>query len=114
METPPKPESLRTVPFVTHATRGVLRDQRSRRRAMLFVIGTAALMVISGSTFLKPMLNPREHLLWFLLFWFVCAWFTVTALLLALFDVLILRAEARKEARRLREGIAAGSDKERA
>jgi hypothetical protein len=103
METPPKPESLRTVPFVTHATRGILRDQRSRRRAMLVVIAIAALMVISGSTFLRPIIDAREHLLWFLLFWLGCAWFTFTALLLALFDVLLVRAQARKAQRELRE-----------
>ena len=70
---------------------------------MLFVVGIAALMVISGSTFLRPILDPREHLLWFLVFWLGCAWFTLTALLLALFDVLLVRAQARKAQRELRE-----------
>jgi sugar phosphate permease len=107
MDTPPKPKSLRILAFVTHATRGVVRDQRTRRRAMLFVIGIAALMVISGSTFLQRVLNPREHLILFLLFWLGCGWFTATAVLLALFDMLMVRSQARKEQRELREGIVA-------
>lgn len=106
MDNRPKPKSLRMLPFVTHATRGVVRDQRTRRRAMLFVIALAAVMVVSGSTFLQSWLNPREHLLWFILFWLACAWVTATALLLALFDMLVVRAQARKAERELRERIA--------
>jgi hypothetical protein len=30
------------------------------------------------------------------LYWLVCAWLTLTAILLALFDILVVRAQARK------------------
>ena len=34
METPPEEKNLEAVSFVVHATRGVIRDQRTRRKAM--------------------------------------------------------------------------------
>jgi protein-S-isoprenylcysteine O-methyltransferase Ste14 len=62
----------------------------------MFVLLVAALiLLISGSTFLQSMLNPREHPAWFILFWLICAWLTLTAMLLAIFDLLTLRLEAR-------------------
>ncbi len=90
--------------FVTHATRGVIRDRATRRRAIFIVLVLALGMVLSGSTFLQPLLNAREHVLRFLLYWFACAWFTVTALLLALFDLLRVRAEGRAAQKELLPG----------
>ena len=55
----------------------------------------AVLMLVAGSTFLQDLLNPREHALRFILYWLTCAWFTVAALLLALFDALMVRAQGR-------------------
>ena len=55
----------------------------------------AVLMLIAGTTFLQDVLNPREHAVRFILYWLTCAWFTVAALLLALFDALMVRAQAR-------------------
>ena len=110
METPPKPKSLRMLPFVTHATRGVIRDQRMRRRAMLTVLILAVVMVTSGSTFLQAWLHPREHMMRFLLFWLGCAWLTATALLLALLDLLLVRAAGRAARRKLGENIAPRSN----
>lgn len=95
METPPKPKSFSLPSFATHATRGIIRDQRSRRRMMLATLAVALLMVAAGSTVLQDVLNPREHALRFIGYWLTCAWFTLTALLLALFEALIVRAQAR-------------------
>ena len=77
---------------------------------MLAVLILAVLMVISGSTFLEAALHPREHLMRFLLFWLICAWLTVTALLLALFDLLLVRAAGRAACRKLDEEIAPRRD----
>ena len=96
-------KNLRTGSFVVHATRGVIRDQRSRRKMMSAVIIVAVLMLIAGSTFLQEVLNPREHAVRFILYWLVCAWFTITALLLALFDALMVRAQARAARKQLQQ-----------
>jgi len=82
-------------PFAAHASRGLIRDQGARRKMMLASVAVAVLLAIIGSTLLKDALNPREHPVWFILFWLACAWMTVLALLLALFDLLIVRAQAR-------------------
>ena len=104
METPPEEKKLRTASFVVHATRGVIRDRAVRRKAIFVLLGSAVLMVIGGSTVCQGMLNPREHFGWFALFWLICGWLTITSLLLAVFDLLILRAEGRaaRSAKRLR------------
>ncbi len=68
---------------------------------MLASIGVAVLLAVAGSTFLQEILNPREHPVWFILFWLACAWMTVLAVLLALFDALIVRAQGRAEKRAL-------------
>ena len=88
-------KELRTGSFVVHATRGIIRDRTTRRRAMLILLALALLMIVAGSTFLSSLLEPREHPGRFILFWFACAWVTLSALLLALFDVLMVRREVR-------------------
>ena len=94
---------LRTFSFVIHATRGVIRDAVVRRKTMFVLLIVALVLLLSGSTFLQGFVNPREHPFWFIFFWLVCAWVTVTAMLLAIFDLLILRLEGRRAERRLRE-----------
>ena len=108
MATPEK--NLRKVSFVAHATRGIIRDQAMRRRAMAAVIAVAVLMLVGGSTVLQETLNPREHAIRFILFWLVCAWFTIAALLLALFDALMIRAQARAAREALRQQFSARRD----
>jgi len=110
MEMPPEEQKLRTASFAKHATRGLIRDPRARRKAMAALLIVAVLMVVAGSTVLRETFAPREHTLRFLLFWAACAWVTVTALLLALFDMLILRAQSRAARRQLRGEIAHGTE----
>jgi uncharacterized membrane protein len=105
METPPKEKNLETVSFVVHATRGVIRDQRTRRKAMVVLLALAVLMLLAGFTVFQSALNPRDHPWFVILFWIVCVWFTFTALLLALFDLLIVRLETRRAQRALREKL---------
>jgi hypothetical protein len=108
METPPDENELQAVSFATHATRGLIRDRAMRRKTIAILLALAVFMAIAGSTFLKGALNPREHLGWFAIFWLACGWLTITILLLALFDLLSVRSEARRARRILIEQAARG------
>ena len=100
MDEPPE-KTLRSVSFAVHATRGVIRDQTARRKTMFVLLVVALVLLFAGSTFLHSILNPRAHPVWFISYWLVCGWLTVTAILLALFDLLVVRAQARKAERLL-------------
>jgi hypothetical protein len=99
-------KNLRVTLLVVQATRGLVRDRNTRRNLMFALIASAIVLVFAGSTFLQAPLNPREHPLGFLLFWIVCGWLTIAALLLAIFDLLMVKSEARKAERSLREEFA--------
>jgi small-conductance mechanosensitive channel len=109
-ENAPEEKPLRATSFAVHATRGVIRDQNARRKTMFVLLVIAMLLLFVGSTFLTSVLNPREHPVWTLLFWLTCVWLTLTALLLALFDLLIVRAVARKARRALRQDFSEAED----
>jgi hypothetical protein len=96
METRPPANHFWMVRFIIQATRGVIRDARVRRKTMAVLLVLALAMVAAGVFALGPWLDPREHPARFLVFWFVCGWLTVTALLLALLDLLMVRAIARR------------------
>jgi drug/metabolite transporter (DMT)-like permease len=98
-------KNLRLGSFATHAARGLIRDQNTRRWTMFVTLLVAMLMLFAGSTFLEPLLRPHEHPGWFIFFWLACAWLTLTALLLALFDLLMVRAQSRAAKRQLRETL---------
>jgi hypothetical protein len=100
-----EPARLRIVSFAIHSARGVIRDQATRRWVMFITLVIAMLMLFSGTTFLQPLLSTREHRGWFVLFWVACAWLTLTALLLALFDLLMLRAQDRAARKILSEKL---------
>ncbi len=72
---------------------------------MFFVMLSALVMLFFGATFLDGWL--REHPVLFLFYWLACAWATLTAVLLALYDLLVIRAEVRRERRRLAAEILA-------
>ena len=91
--------------FVAHAVRGIVRDQTSRRRVMSGLITAALLMLIVGSTVLSGSLDPHVHAGRFMIFWLSCAWVTVSSLLLAVFDVLTVRARERTRRRDLQQGV---------
>lgn len=85
--------------LVLQITRGLLRDQAARRSVMFYTVLAALVMLFLGVSLLWGWL--RSHLLLFLLYWGVCAWITLTATLLAIFDMLLVRAAARRARRRL-------------
>ena len=96
---------LRTASFVVHSTRGVIRDQNTRRKAMFILVLAALVLLFSGATFLQSALNPKEHPVWFILFWVACAWLAVTAILLAIFDMVVVRLDARRARRTLQQDL---------
>src|SRR4051794_31838950 len=107
METPAPEKNLRVAPFAIHATRGILRDQRSRRKTMAVTTVVALILLVAGVTVLRPWLDPHEHPWRFIFYWLACVWETILVLLLALLDILLLRGKSRAERNRLREGVAA-------
>jgi uncharacterized membrane protein len=109
MENSPEEKRLETASFVVHVTRGVIRDQKTRRKAMVFCLALAVLMLLAGFTVFQTTLNPGEHPWFVILFWIVCVWLTFTAMLLAIFDLLIIRREARLAQRALSEKLGVNS-----
>jgi hypothetical protein len=105
METPPPEKRLRVAPFAIHATRGLLRDQQSRRKTMAVSLIIAVVLLVGGLTVFRPWLDPHEHPWRFILYWLACAWETVLVLLLAIFDLLLVRAQARAARKALREDV---------
>jgi hypothetical protein len=90
-----------SVKIIIQTTKGIIRDQAVRRAAMLVLALSAMAMLGVGATLLNGWLLANRWI--FLLYWLVCAWLTMTAALLAIFDLLAVRLLLRREARRLRE-----------
>jgi hypothetical protein len=91
------------VPFTIQATKGLLRDQRSRRVIMAISVGVTLVLLLCGLTVLRAWLDPHEHPWRFILYWLLCGWQTLLALLLALLDVLMVQAQARAARKALRD-----------
>lgn len=72
---------------------------------MAFSLLVAVVMLVAGLTVLRPWLNPQEHPWRFILYWFACAWETLLVLLLALLDLLLIRAQARAARKAIAEGF---------
>jgi hypothetical protein len=96
--------------FIIQVTQGLVRDERTRRTAMAILIFVAVVIVAVGLGSLRSWLEPKEHTGRFILFWFACAWVTLTASLLALLDLLMVRAKARRARKALREEALKRSD----
>lgn len=70
---------------------------------MFFVLLAALLQLFCGSTFLNSFLIARPVI--FLLFWGACAWLTMLAILLAIYDLLVVRVGGRARRRKLMEEV---------
>lgn len=103
MQPYPKNKGFWMAPFVVHATRGIIRDQTTRRWTMFSTLLLALLLSFLGGTLLRGMLF--EHPAWLILFWFVVTWLTLTALLLAFLDLLVVRSQARAAKKILHAGV---------
>ncbi len=86
-------------------TKGILRNTRLRRNIMMWIMLAAMLMLFLGS-WLIPDAWARKHVWLYFLYWAICTWLTIAGLLLAVFDILIIRAAARAMQRRIEQDIA--------
>lgn len=89
--------------FIIQVSKGLIRNQRARRLMMFYGVIIALVLLFAGATLLWNLL--RNHPLLFLAYWAVCAWITLLAVLLAIYDILRVRADARRTLRRMREEI---------
>ncbi len=105
METRPPEQRFWMVPFTVLATRGLLRDARNRRKIMAIALFGAIVILVAGLTVLRGWLDPNPHPWRFLLFWMACGWAIILVFLLAIFDLLMVRAEARAARKLLREEL---------
>jgi hypothetical protein len=111
-EPSPNEKRLRLFSFAIHVTRGLVRDQHTRRMTMFVVVLVALLMLFCGSTFLSSVLDARVRPAWFIFYWAICGWVTMTAVLLALLELLMVRAQARVARRALAEKLAREAERE--
>ena len=112
MESRPPLERLWMARFSIQATQGIIRDRGARRKIMAFVLGAALVMMAVGLTTLAPWLEPHEHPGRFLIFWFVCGWWTLTAFLLAIADLLLLRVERKRTRKEIEDQISGSQEKD--
>ena len=92
---------MRSLKFILALSIGIIRDPRMRRQFMFYGLLVALVLLFLGATFLDAPL--RGHVWVFAGYWFACAWLTIAALLLALYDLVAVRAAARRETRRLEQ-----------
>ena len=85
--------------FVIQVSKGVIRHQRARRLVMFYSVLVALVLLFAGAVLQWP--APHEHPLLFFGYWAVCAWITLLAVLLALYDLVKVRAEALRLRREL-------------
>jgi hypothetical protein len=90
--------------LVIQISKGIIRDHQTRRWTMFYALLAAMLLLFAGSVLIEGWL--REHVFLLFAWWAACAWLTLLAVLLALFDILVIRAAARQERRRLERELA--------
>lgn len=76
----------RYLSLVRSLTVDILKDRGHRRRAMFYLLVAALVMLFAGVVLVDEFIDPRPVL--FLAYWAVCVWLTVTAVLLAIYDLL--------------------------
>lgn len=90
---------MNTLRLIVQIARGLIRDQHARRTVMFYSVLAALAWLFAGATVLAGWL--RAHPLLFVLYWAACAWITLLSVLIAIFDLLVVRARMRREQRRL-------------
>lgn len=92
-----------TLKLIVAISKGILRDQRVRRSFLFAIVLADILWVFLGSVIFDPWLMASP--LRFLIYWSVCAVITFFSILLAVHDMLMIRAEAKRERHRLNEEV---------
>ncbi len=80
---------------------GVIRDQRVRRSVLFIVMIIIMAMLFCGVVFFDRWL--AKHPILFLLYWGACLWFTGLSILMALYDMLMVRKAGIISRRKLAE-----------
>ena len=88
---------MRSIRFILAYSLGLIRDSQTRRHTMFYTTLGSVMLLFVGSVLIDHVL--REHPFWFIAWWGLCAWLMVASLLLAVFDILMIRAAARKARR---------------
>lgn len=89
-------------------SKGILRDRQMRRHVLFWIVAAALTLLALGAFLLDDWLWARPLL--FLLYWGACLWLTLTASLLALYDLLALRLEARRLRQQLKHRVLGDGD----
>ena len=89
-------------------SKAIVRDQRLRRRTMVGLIGVAVVMLFVGSWAFSDHHWARAHPYVFFAYCATCAWLTLTGVLLALLDIMVIRAAGRATRRELERRFAEG------
>ena len=98
--------------FILQLTQGLRRDARTRRTMMFYTTLASLVLLFLGATVLDARLVA--HPFWFVAWWGVCAWLMLAAVLLAVFDLLMLRVAARRAKRDLAKKVFTEKDDQNA
>ncbi len=96
-------DPMRNTTFAATIAKGIVRDRNARRTVLFFIVLGDILMVAAGAMPLAGWLG--ENPLLFLLYWGACIWLTLFSLLMAMYDLLMLRVERRRERQRLKAEV---------
>jgi hypothetical protein len=96
--------------IILQLTRAFIRDSGMRRSMMFWTTLGSLVTLFLGATLLAGVL--ASHPLIFIGWWAACAWLMLAAALLAIFDLLMIRAAARQARRDLSRRVMTGKDDE--
>lgn len=89
---------------------GIIREQRVRRSVLFVVMISIMLMLFGGVVVFDQWL--AKHPIVFLLYWGACLWLTGLSILMALYDMLMVRKAGALSRRRLAEDMAEETNEE--
>jgi hypothetical protein len=100
--TPPGPTGTGPTEFswIRRLARFLVRHQSARRSTMFYLLATALGFVLVGGILFPGWLRARPLI--FMFFWLTCASLTLIALVLACFDLILVRVASRVAQRALR------------
>ena len=100
---PPGPTGTGPTGFlwIRRLARFLVMHQAARRSTMFYLLAAALAFVLVGGILFPDWLRARPIL--FLSFWLTCASLTLIALILACFDLILVRVASRVARRALRE-----------
>lgn len=75
-------------------TRSIASDQAARRRALFGMTLGACILLFLGAVIIAPFLE--QHRWMFIFYWLGIAWLTLTIVLVAVYDVLVVLADGRR------------------